>query len=131
MDQIIGLAYQQGIGIGARGLKLLGLEITEDVAMKLVGSALGNHVDDTAQRFSVLRFKATGLHLDFLDKVEIDAVAEGAVHAAVGAKTAETGVGNVGAVDDVFVFQAGCAINGRIRNARSVAVRNSGSHGHD
>src|SRR5580700_4830179 len=103
MHQKVGLADQERVCIGARGFKLLGLKITEDVAVELVGAALGNHVHDAAESFAVLRFKATRLYLDFLNKVEIDTVAEGAIHAAVGAKTAKAGIGNVGAVDDVFV----------------------------
>ncbi len=127
MDQIIELANDQRIGIVARGFELLGLEITEDVAMKLIGAALGDHVDDAAERLSVLRFKAAGLHLDFLDKIEIDTVAQGAVHAAVSAKTAKARIGDVGAIDDVFVFKTGSAIDGGIRGARAVAIGTPGA----
>src|SRR5580692_7629170 len=111
MDQIVGLVDEQGVRIEARGFKLLGLEITEDVAVKLIGAALGDHVDDAAESLSVLGFKATRLHLDFLDKVEIDAVTQRAVYAAVGSKAAEPGVGDVRAVDDVFVLKTGSAVD--------------------
>ena len=74
--------------------------------MVLVGAALGDHVHDAAERLAVLRFKAAGLHLDFLHEVEIDSVAERAVDAAEGAEAAEARVGDVRAIDDVFVFQA-------------------------
>ncbi len=98
--------------------------------MNLIGAALGDHVHDAAESLSVLRFKTAGLHLDFLNKVEIDAVAEGAVYAAVGSKTAEARVGGVRAIDNVFVFKTGSAVDGRIRSARAIAVGDAGSHCH-
>src|ERR1700679_4056040 len=128
MNQIVALADQEGVRIVADGFKKLGLEIAEDIAMKLIGAALGDHIHDAAESLSVLRFKAAGLHLDFLDKVEIDTVAERAIHAAIGAKATKTGVGDVRAVDYVFVFETGSTINGRIRVARAVAVGDAGSH---
>ena len=52
--------------------------------MEGIASALGNHVDDAAESLAVLRLKAARFHLDFLDKVKVDAITEGAEHAAEG-----------------------------------------------
>src|SRR5579859_4011770 len=114
MDQVVRFAREQRVSVVAGGLELLGSEISERIAMKLIGAALGYDVDDAAKRLSVLWFKTTGLNLDFLNEIEIDAVPEGAVNAAVGPEAAKPWVGGVCTIDDVFVFKAGSTIDGGI-----------------
>ena len=44
--------------------------------MVFVAATLGQHVDHATESLSILRFKAAGFHLDFLNKIEVDAISQ-------------------------------------------------------
>ena len=75
--------------------KSFGSSVTEDVTVKFVATALGDNVENTAGRSSVFRTISAGLDFNFLHKLERK----------VCARTAESRVGNVHAIEDVVVLR--------------------------
>jgi len=112
----------------AAGLPAGGLAIEIHAAVELVGAALGDDVDHAAGALAVFGLEAALLDLDFLHEVEGHAGAERAVDAGVGAHRAVAGVGDVHAVHDVVVLQAGGTANGRVVGAQRPAVAHAGGH---
>ena len=80
-----------------------------DAPLEVVGPRLDDGVDDPAEGLPVLRFETAGLDLDLVQELAGHAGTQGAVHDVVRADSPEPGVGDVHAVDQVGVLQAGRA----------------------
>src|SRR6185436_1174735 len=93
------------------------LRVAEEGSVQIVRAALGDDVHDAAGRLAELRLVAAGLDLDLLDEVERRRVAERPEDDRIRPERAVALVGDVHAVDDVLVVEAGAAGDRRIRTA--------------
>ena len=73
--------------------------------MILVAARLRDDVDDAADRLTVLRFKAAGLYLNFLDERRVDTGSQRAIRTREGSDTTERGVSDVYTVGDVKIVE--------------------------
>src|SRR5438132_7018041 len=81
-----------------------GCSIAKNVAVKFIATTLGDDVEDTDRGLAVLGAVSTGFDFDFLNKLKRK----------VGARSAESGVGGIHAVQNVVVLRSRRSGNRRI-----------------
>ena len=106
----------QGVGGAGReidpcigGAPAAGRGVPSDAPLEVVGPRLDDGVDDPAEGLPVLRFETAGLDLDLVQELAGHPGPQGTVDDVVRADPPEPGVGDVHAVDQVGVLQAGRA----------------------
>src|SRR5712692_10011638 len=94
--------------------ELLWPEVGAYDTVKFVAAGLGDDLHHAARRLAVLRFVATRLCIDFLDKREIDAGSQCAVISREHTNAAKSAVGDVDAIGHVLIFQPTASRNGGV-----------------
>src|SRR6187402_2180188 len=115
-------AVEEIIRIALGRTELSGSEESRNCAVKMISARLRHDQRNAAVRSAVLRLQSAGLYLNALDEGEVDACSNRSVVWAEDAQAAVTDVGEIHAVDDVLILQAGCATDGWICCSGAAAV---------
>src|SRR6266853_3304297 len=107
--------------------ELLRPKVGAYAAMKFIAAGLGDYLHHAACRLAVLRLVATGCHIDFLHKGEIDAGSEGPIISRENSNTAKSAIGDIDAIGHVLIFQPTASRNGRVGRTCPTALVHSRS----